>query len=140
MSNGERRGAELEHKERDRQLKESIEKIDSKLDELTEHAFKSTGAFDTRPRLIEQNQGRAKDDLTEIVKQTTLTNSRIKKLELWRMFLIGAWAIVSMLIPYFLYQQSRSLEQFSDTVDLKIQSAVDKAIDANNDKFFEVQK
>ena len=137
MANGERRGAELEHKERDDTLKEAIDKMDGKLDEQTLHAVKSTGAFDLRLKLIEQSQGRVEKDLTETVKQTTATNSRIKKLELWRMFLIGAWAVVSMMLPYFLYQQAKSLEQFSDTVDLKIQNAVDKAIKLNNDEFFE---
>ena len=66
-------------------------------------------------------------------KKVSFTNGRVGKLELWRMFLIGAWAVLSMATPIAWYFIVTSLNNFSDSIDGKI----DAAIQQNHDKYFE---
>jgi len=73
------------------------------------------------------------EHLIEIKTEVRNTNGRVRKLELWRMFLIGAWAVLSMATPVAWYLILHSLENFSNQVDTKIVNA----INANNERFFE---
>ncbi len=53
--------------------------------------------------------------LDEILEQTKKTNGRVSKLENWRAYLVGAWAVVSLVvIPAFTYvyfQDQRNLDE-----------------------------
>lgn len=74
-----------------------------------------------------------KEYTLEIKKQVITTNGRVKNLELWRMFLIGAWAVLSLITPVAWYFIAQSLSGFTNDVDAKIV----RAINENNNKFFE---
>ena len=69
---------------------------------------------------------------TVITKQD-LTNGRIKRLEMWRSFLIGVWSVLTFLLPIFFYQVAREIDAFQENLDNKITNA----IQINNDKYFE---
>lgn len=71
--------------------------------------------------------------LEKIDAKVTVTNGRVKALELWRMFLLGAWAVVTMLVPFLYIQISARVDAFTSAVDQKITVAIEH----NNDKYFE---
>lgn len=74
-----------------------------------------------------------KATVDDIKTQVVQTNGRVKSLELWKAFLLGAWAVITLLVPILFFQLSRQIDDFSD----KIKDQITTAIDANNDKFFE---
>lgn len=69
------------------------------------------------------------------------TNGRLKKLELWKAFLVGAWAVLSMATPVAWYLILNTMSGYSDKIDLriekKIKESIGEAIEANNRKYFE---
>lgn len=64
------------------------------------------------------------------------TNGRVKNLELWKMFLMGAWAVLSMATPIAWYFILGALDNFSKSMDARIETIVSRAIDEYDDKIF----
>ena len=73
------------------------------------------------------------ESLNKIETKVTATNGRVKALEMWRMFLLGAWAVITLLVPFLYMQVSARVDAFTASVDTKIISAIER----NNDKYFE---
>jgi hypothetical protein len=75
--------------------------------------------------------------LYEIKTQCVSTNGRVKSLELWKSFLLGAWAITVLSLPFILtmfwYLMSNQIEAFHHEITYEIQSK----IQANNQLYFE---
>ncbi len=76
-------------------------------------------------------------DILEIKEQVKTTNGRVKSLELWKQFLLGAWAVVSIATPLLWYYVNRSIDDFKASFDRNVSSIVQDAINKNNDKFFD---
>lgn len=72
-------------------------------------------------------------DTEEIKKQVTSTNGRVKSLELWRMFLIGAWAVITLITPIGWLLMANSIDEFKSSIDQRITDAIQN----NNNKYFE---
>lgn len=71
------------------------------------------------------------DTLTRIETQVTSTNGRVKRLELWRMFLVGAWTVVTLMLPlmgYLIIQQFHNLNQ---SIDGRITTAIERYDEEN---------
>lgn len=83
--------------------------------------------------ILETKQDNTKETLQRIEETTKATNGRIKKLEMWRMFLLGAWAVLSLATPVAWYFIVHSLDNYSHEVDTRIGNA----IQLNNNKYFE---
>lgn len=77
--------------------------------------------------------GKMNETLNDIKTQVISTNGRVKKLEMWRMFLLGAWAVISVFIPFLYMQISSRVDAFTSSVDTRIMAAIEH----NNDKYFE---
>lgn len=73
------------------------------------------------------------ESLNKIETKVTATNGRVKALEMWRMFLLGAWAVITILIPVLYMQVSARVDAFTAAVDNKITAVIER----NNDKYFE---
>lgn len=73
------------------------------------------------------------DHMYEIKRQTTETNGRLKKLELWKQFLLGAWAVLTVLTPIGWYVSIRIADNFQDQISYQITDAIEE----NNNKYFE---
>lgn len=53
---------------------------------------------------IDSKDNAHEEMLNKILSQTTKTNGRVSSLENWRAYLVGAWAVVSLIvIPLFTY-------------------------------------
>lgn len=70
------------------------------------------------------------DGHSRIETQVTTTNGRVKMLEFWRIMLIGAWAVTTILFPILFFFYSKSLQ-------LETEKQISTAIDNNNNKYFE---
>lgn len=75
--------------------------------------------------------------LEKILIQTTSTNGRVKSLEMWRMFLLGAWAVITILIPVLYMQVSARIDEKFKSYTSSINRSITDAIEANNERFFE---
>ena len=64
------------------------------------------------------------------------TNGRVRKLETWRSFLLGGWAVISLLFPIMFFYLMSNLKYEVKEI---ISNQVSTAIDNNNDKYFEVE-
>jgi len=73
------------------------------------------------------------EKVENIEQQAIRTNGRIKSLEMWRMFLLGAWAVITILVPVLYMQVTARVDAFTTSIDYKITSAIQQ----NNDKYFE---
>lgn len=76
-------------------------------------------------------------DILEIKEQVKSTNGRVKSLELWKQFLLGAWAVISIATPLLWYYVNKSITDFKSTFDRNVITIVNQAIEANNNKYFE---
>lgn len=82
--------------------------------------------------LVEMN-----NHIIEIKEQVRSTNGRVKSLEMWKQFLLGAWAVISIASPIVWYLVYDSIKEFKDSAREEISSVVEDAIEKNNDKYFE---
>ena len=82
----------------------SKREIDMQISALREHIESSHKVIDEK--------------LDKILTQTMKTNGRVGKLETWRSFLIGAWAVISIaVLPAFVFifqEQRNNLEKQLD--------------------------
>lgn len=62
------------------------------------------------------------------------TNGRVRNLEMWRQFLLGAWAVLSLATPIAWYMITQDIKSFREDISAEIVNA----INLNNEKFFEV--
>lgn len=62
--------------------------------------------------------------LLEIKTQVITTNGRVKKLELWRMFLTGAWAVLTIITPVAWFLISQAISNFNNQIETKINQAI----------------
>ncbi len=76
-------------------------------------------------------------DVKEIVEQVKTTNGRVKKLEMWKQFLLGAWAVISIASPMVWYYFDKTIKDFKEEIYRDLYSTVQKEIEENNDKYFE---
>jgi len=53
------------------------------------------------------------------------------------MFLLGAWAVITFLIPILYMQVSARIEEKLDFYTKNINRSITDAIEANNERFFE---
>lgn len=82
--------------------------------------------------LVEMN-----NHIIEIKEQVRATNGRVKNLEMWRQFLLGAWAVLSIITPVVWYMVYNSIKDFKETITRQMSSVVEEAIQKNNDKYFQ---
>ncbi len=75
--------------------------------------------------------------LTEIKEKVTQTNGRVKSLELWRSFLLGAWAVLSIATPIVWYFIAKTIDNLGTNLNTTIDTKITQAINANNDKYFQ---
>lgn len=60
-------------------------------------------------------------------------NGRIKSLELWRQFILGVWAVLTIITPIVWYFVLQSVNNVKEDIGNQINSA----IQLNNSKYFE---
>lgn len=75
--------------------------------------------------------------LIEIKEHVSETNGRVKSLEMWKQFLFGAWAVLSIATPIVWYLVISYANNLIESYDQKIGFLIQKAIEENNDKYFE---
>lgn len=71
---------------------------------------------------IEEGFKNIDEKLVRIESQVIKTNGRVTKLEFWRMLLVGAYTLSTVLVPIIYYMSIQNL-------DYKIRFAVDDALD-----------
>ena len=74
----------------------------------------------------------AKESFDKVLAKQDTTNGRIKALELWKALLIGAWTIVTLFIPVFVYLIFHEFDSLSFRIDTKIRNAIEE----NNSVYF----
>lgn len=72
--------------------------------------------------------------LERIEEKVDKTNGRVKRLELWRMVLIGAWAAITFMLPLLTYLFISSVSNFK--TDIK--QEINMAIQDNNNKYLSI--
>ena len=74
-----------------------------------------------------------KQEHDKIDVKVTATNGRVKKLEIWRAGLLGAWAVITIIFPFmFIY--------FVNDIKRDIDNQITNAININNNRFFELDE
>ena len=68
--------------------------------------------------------------ITRMDKNISNTNGRVKKLELWKSFLLGSWAVISVIMPLFFYLYIQEIKH-------EISSEITAQIEKNNNHYFE---
>jgi hypothetical protein len=71
--------------------------------------------------------------LDKIDEKQGIANGRVKKLELWRQFLLGAWAVVTMITPVGWYLVTQEVKDFDseveDLIKKEVQEGITKALE-----------
>lgn len=93
--------------------------------------------LDSKIEDIKQENKTAHENLD---KKVTATNGRVKALELWRMFLIGAWTVLTIVTPLGWYIVVHSFSQYQEKLQSQVSLEINKAIQDNNSLFFEKTK
>ena len=73
------------------------------------------------------------EHMIEIKNKVDFTNGQVKSLQMWKQFLLGAWAVLSLITPIAWYLISVSIQNFQ----LQVDQSISQAINNNNDKYFE---
>lgn len=73
--------------------------------------------------------------LERIEEKVDKTNGRVKRLELWRMVLIGAWAAITFMLPLLTYFVINEIDGYKNDVTQQINTA----IQLNNNKYLNLQ-
>lgn len=73
----------------------------------------------------------------KVISAQTVANGRTKSLELWRSFLLGAWAITVIALPFILTMFWYMLSHEIDSYTKEISHEIDAKIQANNNIYFE---
>lgn len=73
----------------------------------------------------------------KIISAQTVANGRTKSLELWRSFLLGAWAITVVALPFVLTMFWYMLSHNIDAYTKELSHQIDAKIQANNNVYFE---
>lgn len=68
-----------------------------------------------------------REKINDIHIQTTQTNGRVKKLELWKSFLLGIWAVSSIIGGFLLSQ----IGNFNDNIEENIQDTCKNMVNEN---------
>lgn len=95
-----------------RELGIMIKDLTSKIDEMKEENIKSHESLD---------------------KNQKYTNGQVRSLQLWRAYLVGAWAVLTIITPIAWFLLMRSITEFNDKIDTKI----NQAIIENNKRIFD---
>lgn len=75
-----------------------------------------------------------------IMKRQDHTNGSVTKLQMWRTFLLGGWAVISVIVlPAFFWFFTDFIAKMEDketAIEKSIDSKIQSAIDINNQKQF----
>lgn len=64
-----------------------------------------------------------------ILSQTTTTNGRVKRLEMWRFGMVMAGSVITFaVIPLILYIYFDKVDQLQKKIDITVENAVQKAL------------
>lgn len=69
--------------------------------------------------------------LDKIDTKQAIANGRVGKLESWRQFLLGAWAVLTILTPIAWYIIIKQIDQYGKNIDNEINVAVGTALKNN---------
>jgi len=86
-----------------RELGMLIKEVDTKIADMKEENIRSHSILDTNQKS---------------------TNGRVKKLEMWKQFLLGAWAVLSMATPIAWYFIIQSVNNLDTKIDERINNAI----------------
>lgn len=78
-----------------------------------------------------------KGHLLEIKEQTIKTNGSVRNLQLWRSYILGGFAVFTLLAPFMWYVINLSINEQRTQIMHEIDKRIGDAINANNDKYFE---
>lgn len=72
----------------------------------------------------------------ETLERVKQTNGRVKKLEIWKAYLLGAWAVITVVGGFAINYIVNRQDSYQIQQDSHIQQLIDKSVSENNDKYF----
>ena len=112
--------------------KEEFKIIKTKMDNLVSKELLSS-EFNGLRTFIGEKFNNNDEGHARIENQVITTNGRVKLLEFWRIMLIGAWAVTTILFPVLFFYYSKSVQY-----ETKEQILI--SIEENNKKILEANK
>lgn len=113
------------------ETKKGLKKIQKQMENhVTKDLFEAK--IDGLAKLINEKFEANGKEHGSLDKRVATTNGRVKRLEIWRAMLIGAWAVITVMFPVlFVY--------FLNTFKTDVNNQITHAIDVNNNRFFEIE-
>ena len=97
-------------------------------DEVTKELFASK--FEDLKEFIGVKFDNNRKEHKELNANQKYTNGRVKRLEIWKAYMYGAWAVIALVFPVLFIYMMNSMES-------NLERKIDVAIEENNNKYFE---
>lgn len=67
-----------------------------------------------------------KDHILEVKSEVQYTNGDVRRLKLWRSFLLGAWAAIVFILPVMYLLFTNTLDNYNRSIDSRISQAIEQ--------------
>ncbi len=81
--------------------------------------------------IIQEFRKEVGESFKEVHNRLDVANGRVKKLEMWKQFLLGAWAVITVVTPISYYFLLKEVGDFEDNLDIKIKDGISQALKEN---------